>query len=89
MSPISQNQPSFLSEELAGFDISFCVAIDFVSPKRTVGLGPRAVLGTAVPKTTIEKDGNFGARECDIAGSAGHAWNRILHAKTQTSGEQI
>jgi hypothetical protein len=56
--PDSTRNPASGEKQLIGFLISFSVAFNLVPPEIGVGSRPGSMLGTTMPKTTINKDGD-------------------------------
>ena len=66
MLPNPKHPPIGLPQGAVHPPVAGFVPGEFLFPKRTVAGGLRAVLGTAVPETTVHKDGEFEFVENEI-----------------------
>ena len=64
--PNTENMPASQPQGAVHQPVAGDVPGEFLFPKRTVAGGLRAVLGTAVPETTVHKDGEFEFVENEI-----------------------
>jgi hypothetical protein len=64
--PYSKDCPTRLVQQAILFPISLLISLDFGSPKLTVALGPRHVLGTSVPKAAVDEHRDTPAGKDDV-----------------------
>ena len=71
MFPDPNRLPTEGVQPLIGIGIPGSVGFDFLAPEIGIALWPRSVLGTAVPKASVDKDGYPRTREDDIGEAPG------------------
>ena len=57
--PYTDHTPTEIGEILVGFSVSAQVPLDLPAPERGISYGTRVVLGTAMPETAIDEDGDL------------------------------
>jgi hypothetical protein len=69
MLPDPNAYPSSVLETLVGVAVTRHVAVYFVRPELRVCNGNSVMLRAAMPKTSIEENGNSGSREDQVSGA--------------------
>jgi hypothetical protein len=74
--PETQYNPTAVLERAGSLRVANYVPLNFLSPEHCIALGPSAVFRTAVPKASVEKNGNLFFRKGNIDSASGR-----LHAQ--------
>ncbi len=82
MSPETQYKPTALLESASSLRVASYVSLNLLSPERGIAFGPSAMFRTAVPKTSVEKNGNLLFRKGDIDSASGR-WRAKMNAKSK------
>jgi hypothetical protein len=80
--PEPEYAPSGGSQAFVRISIAFYVSEDLFTPPNRVRFGPSSMLGTSMPKATIDENGDSGAYECEI-GPASCVGKGPIHAKAK------
>jgi hypothetical protein len=80
-----KDRPTSFSQRGVGLSISLDVADQLGLPVVPVGSGKLPVIGTPMPETAIDEDGDLGSRKCDVrAHSAFLKLQRQVFSEPQT-----
>jgi hypothetical protein len=74
MLPNSTDHPVGLFESAVRVKVSLSVPLQFFSPPVGIAVRPRGVLGAAVPKTAVDKDGHPNHRKNKV-GLSSYLWD--------------
>jgi len=85
--PNTFDVPASLSQFAIGVEVAATVCFEFVGPPGSIGLRECAMDRAAVPETTVDKDGYFGAGENDI-GSPSAREDRPINSESKSTGVQ-
>ena len=57
--PYTDHTPTEIGETLVGFSVSAQIPLDLPSPERGISYRTRVVLGTTMPETAVDEDGDL------------------------------
>ncbi len=89
MLPDADHPPPRVPQLPIRVGVAPAVRLDLLAPEARVGLGPSAVLRTAVPETAIDEHGEPGGSEHDV-GATTYGWDwGSIHAVAETEAVQL
>lgn len=84
MLPESQNFPPGLRQTLVGVQVSFHICSQLLVPVVSIYAHSMVVVGTAMPKASVDHDCNSLFRKYDVGGSPQTAKGSVVHPESQT-----
>jgi hypothetical protein len=86
--PDSYDQPARGGEPVVRVLIALAVCLDLVSPEGRVALWPSSMVRTAVPKASVDEDGNSRSSKRDVGRPSRLLGHDIVHPESQTHSMQ-